>query len=98
MTFEVKTIEFESCSEWENVSMHRVMGKFAKEAKRYIPTIETITKMDCEEKKAILKFKRAISFNTVCNILSQMNKKYSYIEIEEVEYKPESKRVEVEVK
>lgn len=98
MTFEVKEIEFESCSEWENISRHRVIDKFYKEARRYIPTIATITKMECEEEKAILKFKRDISFNTVCNILSQMNKKYSSIEIEEIEYKPESKRVEVEVK
>ena len=98
MTFEVKEIEFETCSNWESVSRHRIIDKFYKEAARYIPTIATITKIDCEEEKAVLKFKRDISFNTVSSILSQMNKKYSYIEIEEIEYKPENKRVEVEVK
>ena len=98
MTFEVKEIEFETSSEWENLARHRVIDKFYKEAKRYVPTIAAITNVECEEDKAILKFERALSFNTISNILSQMNKKYSYIEIEEIEYKPEGSRVEVEVK
>lgn len=98
MTFEVKEIEFESCSEWGISDRYRMIDRFYNEAIRYIPTIETITNVDCHTEKAILKFKRDISFNTVCNILSQMNKKYSSIEIEEIEYKPEETRVEVEVK
>jgi len=97
MTFEVVKIEFEFCSDTETTSMQSAMDKFVKEAARYIPTIKDITKTGCEENKGILEFKRELSLNTICNILSQMNKKYSSFKIEELEYKPDDKTVEVEV-
>ena len=98
MTFEVKKIEFESCSYWEKVSRAKLIEKFQTEAQGYIPTIATIIKVNYEGGKVFLKFKRDISFNTVCNILSKLNKKYKFIQLEEIEYKPEDKKVEVELK
>ena len=98
MTFEVEKIEFETCSFWEKVSRSKLVEKFKKEAKGYIPTIETIMEVEFNGGKVYFKFKRYISFNTVCNILSKMNRKYEVIQIEEIEYKPKEKTAEVEVK
>lgn len=98
MTFEVTTIEFESYSFWEKISRGKLIEKFQNEAQGYIPTIANIIKVNCEGGKVYLKFERDVSFNTVCNILSKMNKKYKFIQIEEIECKPKEKKVEVELK
>lgn len=96
MTFEVKEIEFESCSEWEKASMHDIIDKFTEYGEKYIPTLMSIIKVDCKKEKTILRFEKSISLNTICNILSKMSKNNSSIEFEEIEYKPY--KVEVEVK
>ena len=95
--FKVKKIEFESSSNWEKIPKNGVIGIFMKEAKNYIPKNKPIVKFSPKSKKLTIKFNKEISLNTVYKILSQLKRHYA-IELEEIEYECEDKKVEVELK
>ena len=95
--FKVKKIEFESSSDWEQVPKNGVIGIFMKEAKTYIPKNKPVLKNPLKSKKITIKFNKEISLNTVYKILSQMQQHHA-IELEEIEYECDDKKVEVELK
>lgn len=64
--------------------------------KRYTSKAISELKTDTQNKKVIFKFDRAISLNTVNNAISAFLNKNN-IKINEIEYKPDKKKVEIEV-
>ena len=99
MAFKVKKIEFD-CPKLSKDTRECLVTGFIEIAEilNYIPTIKLNSKIKTEETKTTIKFKRAISLNTVNNILSQLFDRQRSVKLEEIEYKPEGKKVEVEVK
>ena len=97
--FKVKKIEFD-CSKVSEETKECIAEGFVEiaEVLGYVPTIKANSEMKIEEKSAVIKFKRPISFNTVNNILVQLLDRQRSVKLDEVEYKPEDKKVEVEVK
>lgn len=99
MAFKVKKIEFD-CSEVSEEIKECLVTGFVEIAEilNYVPTIKSKSEIKIEEKSATIKFKKPISLNTVNNILVQLFDRHSSVKIDEVEYEPEDKKVEVEVK
>ena len=97
--FKVKEIEFD-CSKVSEETKECIAEGFVEiaEVLGYVPTIKANSEMKIKEKTAVIKFKRPISFNTVNNILVQLLDRQRSVKLDEVEYKPEDKKVEVEVK
>ena len=62
-----------------------------------IPKNKPIVNFSPKSKKLTIKFNKEISLNTVYKILSQLKRHYA-IELEEIEYECEDKKVEVELK
>lgn len=95
----VKKIEFDCPKVSEEVRECLATGFIEiAEVLNYIPTIKLYSETKLEENKATIKFKRTISLNTVNNILSQLFDRQRSVKLDEIEYKPECKKVEVEVK
>ena len=92
MRLEVKAIEFEFKGEIKQVRFDflRCLQKYASKA---VSEVET----EYEELKLKFKFKEPISLNTINNSLSLFMESNS-IKIDEIEYDPHEKKVEVEVK
>ena len=97
--FKVKEIEFD-CSKVPEETKECIAEGFVEiaEVLGYVPTIKANSEMKIKEKTAVIKFKRPISFNTVNNILVQLLDRQRSVKIDEIEYEPEDKKVEVEVK
>ena len=68
-----------------------------KEAKNYIPKNKPIVRISPRSKMLTIKFNKEISLNTIYKILSKLQQHYA-IELEEIEYECEDKKVEVELK
>ena len=99
MAFKVRKVEFDCPKVSEEVIECLATGFIEiAEILNYVPTIKLYSEAKLEENKATIKFKRAISLNTVNNILSQLFDRQRSVKLDEIEYKPESKKVEVEVK
>ena len=96
MNFEVEKVEFEVPDDFKDSGKKYVVETFLECAKKYIKNIKKITSYKLKNGKVELEFKRSISFNTVNNALSLFNQ-LSCLAIDEIEYKPGVKKVEVEV-
>lgn len=100
MAFRVKMIEFD-CSKAPEMTNEMIAGGFQEVAEflKYIPTIKSKSEIKIEEEMATIKFKRTFALSTVEQVLFDLfNSLNHMMEIEEIEYKPESKKVEVEIK
>lgn len=97
MAFKVKVVEFD-CTKISEENKECIVTGFVEIAEiLYIPKIKSNSEIELKEKSATIKFKRPISLNTVNNILVQLFDRQRSIKIDEVEYKPSKKKVEIEV-
>lgn len=96
MNFEVEKIEFEVPDDFKDSGKKYVVETFFECTKKYIQSIKKITTYKLKNGKVELEFKRPISLNTVNNALS-LFQQLSCLMIDEIEYKPRVKKVEVEV-
>ena len=100
MAFRVKMIEFD-CSKAPEITEEMIAGGFQEVAEflKYIPTIKSKSEIKIEEKRATIKFKKTFALSTVEQVLEDFFSTLIHmLEIEEIEYKPESQKVEVEIK
>ena len=99
MAFKVKNVEFD-CKNVSDSVKNCMVESFVDIAEtfNYVPTIKTSAEIIIKDKEALIKFNRPISINTVNNILFHLFEINLSIEIDEVEYKPNKKTVEIELK
>lgn len=97
MSFKVKKVEFDCKNVSENVKSCMVKG-FVEiaETLNYVHTIKTSAEIIIKEKEAAIKFNRPISLNTVNNILFHLFDRNPSVRVDEMEYKPNKKTVEIE--
>lgn len=88
---EVFKIEFEYTKENPSIGY-----KFYVCLKRYASNAISKVKTDCDDKNVIFEFEKPISINTVNNAIAALIKE-THIKIDEIEYKPKEKKVEVEI-
>ena len=88
---EVTKIEFEFIKE-----AYSIGNRFYECLKKYASNAVSKVEIYCEDKKVIFKLEKPISISTVNNAVSALLKQ-THIEIDEIEYKPKEKRVEIEI-
>ena len=88
---EVFKIEFEFKEEMQSIRL-----EFYEVLKRYASHAISTMKTDCDNKKMIFELTKPISINTVNNAIAALIKE-THIKIDEIEYKPKEKKVEVEI-
>lgn len=97
MAFKVKKVEFDCKKVSEEIKSCMVEG-FVEiaETLNYIPTIKSTAEISIKDKVAVIKFLRPISLNTVNNILVHLLDRNTSVRVDEMEYKPKKKTVEIE--